>query len=92
MTVIVLARSSGVNAPAVRWPQLVKPDSDAHDASDVQGTAGFLNWLVDLLRQKPQKTFGWPGRSTAVLLSVPVVKPRMSGTDPMFLGAGGGQS
>lgn len=42
---IVRATSFGVNAPAVRCPQLVKPVTPEQFAFDVHDTAGFLNAL-----------------------------------------------
>ena len=85
--------SVAAKAPAVRWPQLAKFVTVAQSASDLHGTAGLLNALLVLLRQKPQKTFGWPGRSTEPREAAPVPSTKlMASGAPIVRLAGGGQS
>src|SRR5439155_579750 len=49
--------------------------------------------LLTLLRQKPQKTFGWSGRSVALTDVAPVPSTKlMASGEPITRPAGGGQS
>src|SRR6059058_6121288 len=85
--------SVAAKAPVLCWPQLVKPVTLVQSAFDLHGTAGLLNELLTLLRQKPQKTFGWSGRSVALTDVAPVPSTKlMASGEPITRPAGGGQS
>lgn len=85
--------SVSANAPALRWPQLVKPVTVAQSASDLHATAGRLNVSLTLFRQKPQKTRVWSGRSVAPRDAAPVPSTKlMASGAPIVSDAGGGQS
>src|SRR5438067_252773 len=85
--------SVAAQAPVLCWPQLVKPVTLLPSAFDLHGTAGLLNELLTLFRQKPQKTFGWSGRSVALTDVAPVPSTKlMASGEPITRPAGGGQS
>src|SRR5207249_5085052 len=110
---IVRATLDPVNAPEVRWPQLVKPgdcvwpEQSAFDAHGIgrQGDATLhggpvvpvlppqtvppgvppqrrANELRALFLQYEQNTFVWSVRSTAVLVTVPVLRTKAIGSAP----------